>query len=84
LSSNLEIRTGAGDDQVTIDNSKVSGKTLIKNDGNTDLITIVDSIFAGLVDLQGGKGLDTLDAGPSQNNSFALVPKIKGFETILP
>ena len=84
FNSALDIRTGSAKDTVTIESSQVVGKLLVLNESHSDLVTLIDSVFSSFVELQGGTGLDTLDAGPSRGNTFVKGKTVKSFEVILP
>jgi uncharacterized repeat protein (TIGR01451 family) len=84
FNSALEIRTGSANDTVTIESSQVVGKLLVLNESHNDVVTLIDSVFSSFVELQGGKGVDTLDAGPSRGNTFVKGKTVKSFEIILP
>jgi len=71
---------------VIIDDTTVGGKTKIKTGDDDDLIAILDSIFAELVKVNGGKGSDTFD-GDATNNSNTYPsgsPVLKKIEVVVP
>jgi hypothetical protein len=78
--SALTLRTGIGDDTVTIEGTQVVGSALIRNDGNDDFVRIVDSIFEAALKLEGGRDFDRIEM--SVGNTFANTPSIKSFEEI--
>ncbi|MCA9246655.1 MAG: hypothetical protein KDA42_06050 [Planctomycetales bacterium] len=82
VAGDLKIKANRGDDEILLDMVDVTGKTDIATGQDDDYLTVLDSVFADPVEVNGGQGDDTFE--DSGGNTFpAGSPELEKVENII-